>query len=100
MSNKAQVCPECGWVKPKKSAKQIKEELFVELTKKEQKEILKKEADEIDQANIRLNEDVWRNFKREDWPKVPRELLKAFAKYKGYNHSWVYLQMKQRGFIR
>ena len=97
MSAKALSCPECGWIKPIKTAPQIKEEIFIELTKKEQEEIKRKDKDIIDQANIELNKGAWISFTKNDWNRVPSELLRAFAKFKGYNNGWVWNEKQKRG---
>ena len=92
-------CPECGWKKPIKTPKQIQEEMFVELTKKEQAQIKRQDKDVIDKANIELNKESWARYTKDDWPKLAPELISAYAKFKNYSYGWVYNQRKERRLI-
>lgn len=80
------LCPECGHVFEKKEEKKPKEEeVFLEA---QRKSLEAKEKEKILKPFLKLKS--W------EWNKIPVDLLKDFAKSKGYHHGWVKRQNELR----
>lgn len=76
----AKCCPDCNH-EFKKSKKEIEEEEFIEL-KRKQKEERKKKA--------------WKNYGQKDWHKVSDEDLEEFGRIKKYSPVWAKMELQRR----
>lgn len=76
----AKCCPDCNY-EFKKSKKEIEEEEFIEL-KRKQKEERKRKA--------------WKNYGQKDWHKVSDEDLEEFGRTKKYSPVWAKMELQRR----
>jgi len=80
MHASAKKCPECGKEMPVKVKKRnIKEEQFVEITKK------------------KIDVKPYLDYPKARWHEIPSDLLPAFASENNYSSKWVKIQLAARG---